>query len=150
MDVILNSLTNMSVGQFLGDAAGMVLLLSVFVEFTPIKINPVSMFLRWLGRKINVELYQKVNAMEEKVDKIERDAAEREALECRIRILRFADEIFHGQKHSKEHYDQMLSDIDWYEQYCVVHPEFKNNKAVMAKQRILDMYQIHIKNNDFL
>ena len=53
-------------------------------------------------------------------------------------------------KHSQENFDQVLSDIDDYERYCNSHPEFKNNKTVAAKEKILKVYSERMDNNDFL
>lgn len=55
-----------------------------------------------------------------------------------------------GMKHSQENFDQVLSDIDDYEHYCNNHPEFKNNKTVAAKEKILKVYSERMDNNDFL
>lgn len=73
-----------------------------------------------------------------------------DVIDCRVRILTFADEIRRGVRHSKETFDQVLSDIDTYERYCTEHPDFMNNKTVAAKAKILDVYSECMDNNDFL
>lgn len=77
------------------------------------------------------------------------------AITARVRIVRFNDELIMGREedrpfHSKESYDQTLSDIDTYEQYCRDHPEFKNNKTVMSVANIKDNYQTRLRKRDFL
>ena len=47
---------------------------------------------------------------------------ERAAIGCRIRILKFMDEIIEGWEHSKDSYNQIMSDITDYIQYCDNHP----------------------------
>lgn len=76
--------------------------------------------------------------------------AENEATTCRYRILRFNDEVLHGQKHTKEHFDQILDDITRYEQFCEGHPEYENNKAVLAIENIKRVYQKCSDENTFL
>lgn len=76
--------------------------------------------------------------------------AENEATTCRYRILRFNDEILHEEKHSKEHFDQILEDISRYERFCNTHPEYENNKAVLAVKNIKRVYQTCSENNSFL
>ena len=76
--------------------------------------------------------------------------AENEATTCRYRILRFNDEILHEEKHSKEHFDQILEDISRYERFCNTHPEYENNKAVLAIKNIKRVYQTCSENNSFL
>lgn len=122
----------------------------IFIEIAPIKINPLSHFLRWLGKKINGDIIDRLDSLEEKVNNIESSSDERNAISCRVRILQFGDEVRRGMKHSQENFDQVLSDIDDYERYCNSHPEFKNNKTVAAKEKILKVYSERMDNNDFL
>ena len=55
-----------------------------------------------------------------------------------------------GKKHSKEHFDEILFDIDAYEQYCSTHPDYKNNKAVLAIGTIKEVYADCIEEHSFL
>lgn len=147
---MIANIATMSVGELAKSAASILVVLSIFVEITPIKVNPLTKVFSWIGKKINGELITKVSELETKVNKIGSEADERNAVACRVRILHFSDELLHDTKHSKEHFDQILSDIDDYEKYCLEHPEFKNNKTVLAKQRIVNVYSKHIEHNDFL
>ena len=153
----MESLMNATVGQLIGSGLGIIAILSVFIEFTPIKLNPVSAFLNWIGRRTNRELFEKIGDLENKVDEIQsrQEAAEaieeeREAVNCRIRILSFSDELRRNIRHSQESFDQVLSDIDNYEKYCDAHPNFKNNKTITAKERIKSAYEGCMDQNDFL
>lgn len=146
----MEQLLNMSVAQIIGSAAGVVVIISIFIEIAPIKINPLSHFLRWLGKRINGDIIDRLDNLEAKVNNIENSGDERNAISCRVRILQFGDEVRRGMKHSQENFDQVLSDIDDYERYCNSHPEFKNNKTVAAKEKILKVYSERMDNNDFL
>ena len=75
---------------------------------------------------------------------------EQEAINCRYRILRFGDEVKHGTRHSQEHFEQILADIDDYEIYCKDHKDFKNNKTRVTTERILDVYRECVETDDFL
>lgn len=75
---------------------------------------------------------------------------ERAAKDCRVRILRFGDEVLHEIKHSKEHFNQILLDITEYEQYCDTHKDFKNNMTVMTTARIKEVYGQCLKDDSFL
>lgn len=142
----MEAILSLTLGQIIGRIAGGLAVLSIFIEITPVKINPISHILRWIGKQINKDLMDKMNALENKVGALEKS----DAIDCRVRILTFADEIRRGVKHSKETFDQVLSDIDTYERYCTEHPDFMNNKTVAAKAKILDVYSECIDNNDFL
>lgn len=142
----MDAFMNLTLGQIIGGIVGVVAALSIFIEITPVKINPISALLRWVGKQTNKDLMEKVNALETKVSALEKS----DVIDCRVRILTFSDEIRRGVKHSKETFDQVLSDIDTYERYCTEHPEFMNNKTVAARAKILDVYSACIDNNSFL
>lgn len=73
------------------------------------------------------------------------------ATTCRYRIIRFNDELFeNGRLHTKEHFDQILEDIDEYEDYCKKDPDYQNSKAVMAIEHIRQVYQKCTEKNTFL
>ena len=69
---------------------------------------------------------------------------------ARSRILRFNDEIMLGENHSKEHFDEILTDIDAYEDYCRTHEDYENNKAMLAIQTIKDEYTYCSTHHTFL
>ena len=70
--------------------------------------------------------------------------------QARTRILRFNDEVLQGSKHTSEHWTEALEDIDIYENYCKSHPEFPNNKAVLAIENLKRVYQNCLQKNNFL
>ena len=147
---LIEMLSTVSMGQALTGGVTVVALVSVFIEITPVKINPVSKFLAWLGRKINSEVIAKVDRLETEVQAMRKADGEQEAVNCRYRILRFGDEVKHGTRHSQEHFEQILADIDAYEIYCKDHKDFKNNKTKVTTERILDVYRKCVETDDFL
>lgn len=133
--------------------ATVIIVVLTLIEITPIKINPWS----WVAHIFNKEVMNKIDALQNEVKDVKDDMTnfrneldERNATACRTRILRFGDEILHGVPHSKEHYDQILLDIDAYEEYCLVHKEYKNNVAVATIKRIKRKYQEHLEEDSFL
>lgn len=141
---------SMTAGEFCGWATVAVIVVSGIIEFTPIKINPWSAIARRMGKAMNSEVLAQVNALEKRVDTLNKNVEERAATDARTRILRFGDECLHGEKHSKEHFDQILRDITEYENYCSEHPEFKNNMAVLTIGSIKSIYQKRLADHDFL
>lgn len=93
-----------------------------------------------LNDKIN-EIMTAQSDSTEKLETVIRHIYESEATTCRYRILHFNDEVLHGARHTKEHFDQILDDITRYERYCDEHPEYENNKAVLAIGNIKRVYQ---------
>lgn len=134
---------------FAGGAGGLILLLTL-VQIAPIKLNPW----RWLGgaigRAINSEVLERVDRLSEDLQGLKNDCEQREAVNCRARILRFGDELLQGKQHSKEHFDQILLDITAYEQHCATHPDFANSVAIMTIRHIKDVYAERLNKNDFL
>lgn len=80
-----------------------------------------------------------------------KDAIDRDkALRARTQILRFADEIYQKQKHTKEHFDEILDVMTYYNQYCDEHPDFKNFRTVNAQKIINRIYEQCQLEHDFL
>ena len=84
----------------------------------------------------NKELKGIKSAIETLSDKVDRN----QAILARTHILRFDDELINGIDHSKEYFSQQLQDIDSYEAYCKLHPDFRNNYAVIASEHIKKVY----------
>lgn len=120
------------------------------IEISPIKIDPWSFIFTLIGRAVNGDLIAEMKELRRDVSSLRKEIDEDKANACRTRILRFYDEIAHDVKHSKEHFDQTLIDINTYETFCDNHPDFKNNIASMAIKRIKDTYDQCGKDNTFL
>ena len=91
-----------------------------------------------------------VNEVEEKLDDHIKKSGEEDAINIRNRILRFSDEIIIGQEHTKEHYRDVLLTIDQYEKYCIDHPEFPNNRCLIAIENIKEEYKEKCRDNSFV
>jgi hypothetical protein len=89
------------------------------------------------------ELDKKIEAVDSKVD-------ERAAVSARVRILRFMDELLEGRRHSKDAYDQCLSDATFYDKYCSRNPDFKNNQTEATISYIRKNYDERLEKHDFL
>lgn len=90
------------------------------------------------------------NEIMDAVKSLREDFDEQKAIAARVRIVKFNDELLTDRKHSKESYDQCLSDIDTYELYCATHPKFVNNKTKLSSEHIRNTYRECEKNHTFL
>lgn len=147
----------MSLGEILGWGGGGLLLLLTFFQIAPIKINPWSKLARAFGRAINTDVLNELSDVkknqketQERLDKHIRADDERNADEHRSKILRFNTEILRGDRHTREDFIEALSEIDFYEGYCREHPDYENNRAVLAIGNIERVYKELMKNGDFL
>lgn len=129
---------------------GILIVLMTLIQITPIKLNPWTWLGRTIGRAINGEVLEKVEALSKDVKQNKEDDDEQWASLSRTHILRFGDEILHGVSHSKEHFNQVLLDISKYEQYCEDHPQYINNIATATIKQIKKTYQKCLDENNFL
>lgn len=83
---------------------------------------------------------KQIDSMRTDFDAHVKDYEKARAESQRYRILRFYDEVCEGRKHSESHFEDILDDIDNYEQYCDTHRDFKNNRGHVAMQYIRDTY----------
>ena len=113
----------------------------------------VQLYPKWHDQSIQIrdELAKSINDLTQKVDATNKTLGEMQlkskrnyATTCRYRIIRFNDELLQkGEReilHTKEHFDQILDDIDEYEDYCRQDPDYRNSKAVMAIKHIRQVY----------
>ena len=124
--------------------------ISALIELTPIQFNPWSWLARQIGRAVNGEVMERMGRIEQEVHQMKVDADVRNAILCRTHILRFGDELLHDVHHSKEHFEQIIREIDTYEAYCEQHPDFENNTTVITTKLILDTYQSLLEKHGFL
>ena len=95
------------------------------------------------------ELLKEVKAVRAEIAELKKTVDENEAKASRIRILKFADEIFMEMNHSKDSFDQCMSDITFYEQYCTNNPTFKNHQTVETVEYIKEVYHERMQKKDF-
>ena len=150
-------LEELTLGEFLGWGSAILVAMSGVIEVSKIKLNPWSWLARHVGRAINGEVLDKMDSMNERVDKLsvkvdqsEARQAERDAKMARNHILRFGDEVRVGTRHSKESFDEVLADITAYESYCQAHPEFPNHRTRAAEKFITETYDRCLKEDSFL
>lgn len=130
----------------------LIMLLLSSIEILPIKLNPWS-WLLGLIRKLNgIDVIEKkMDNLAESVTKLEDRVDEGQAVQARVRILRFGDELRSGAiKKSKDSYEQVLDDITRYNKYCDVHRDFQNDMTVITAKIIKQSYEEHLLRNDFL
>ncbi len=130
--------------------AGILLILSMLVEVSKIKINPWSALAKWLGRTINSDVTAELAVIKKKLDEHVTMDDRRNADGHRTRILHFNNELLREIDHTKEEFIEVLAEIDAYEHYCEEHPEYPNNRAVLAIENIQEVYKDRLKKHDFL
>ena len=133
--VIKLEVVKMSMKEIIGGGGGLLLVLMTLVQIAPVKVNPWSWLARAVGRAINAEVIKK---LDDHITMDDRRCADGH----RTRILHFNNELLRDIDHTKE--------IDAYEEYCREHPEYPNNRAVLAIKNIQEVYMERLKLHDFL
>ena len=132
-----------NVQELLAGGGGLLLVLMTLMQIAPVKINPWSWLARAIGRAVNAEVIKKLD------DHITMDDR-RTADGHRARILHFNNELLRDIGHTQEEFFEVLAEIDAYEDYCREHPEYPNNRAVLAIENIQEVYKERLKKHDFL
>ena len=140
----------MSLKDIFLNGGGILLILMALVQIAPIKINPWSAIAKLIGRAINGEVLKKLDSVEKRLDCHITTDDRRTADRHRTRILHFNNELLRGIEHTKEEFTEALADIDAYESYCEAHPDYPNNRAVLAIENIRENYKDRLKKHDFL
>ena len=133
-----------------GGVVGLLIILIGMIKIPKIELNIWNLIGRTIGRSINKEVLDRVSKLTSEVDILKKEEELERARQARQRILRFNDEILFNKRHSKEHFDEILDDIDTYEAYCEAHEDYENNKAVLAISTIRVVYKECLKEHDFL
>lgn len=134
------------------------------MQFSPLKINPWSWvldILKWLWRgfcrSLNAEVLAQISEVKteqqnirEKLENHIKLDDEREADKVRASILHFNNELLRSIPHTKEEFVEILAKIDWYNDFCETHKDYRNCRAVHAIANIERVYDDRMKNHDFL
>lgn len=130
-----------------------IIVLFSLIEVSKFKFNPWS----WLGSIVFRGVISEIKANKNEIinlkndfDNFKKERHFNDATAARRRILRFNDEAIMGLKHSQEHFDEIIADIDNYESFCKENPDYQNNKGKMAMQNIKKIYQKCINDNTFV
>lgn len=147
----------MDAQEILLGGGGVLLVLLSLVEISPIKLNPWSRIAKWLGRAINADVIKEIETVKttqaETRKRLETHivtSERREADNCRVRILRFNNELIRDIPHTREEFVEILKDIDEYKRYCRDHTDYENERAVHAIANIGRVYDERLEKHDFL
>jgi len=124
-----------------------ILILSVCIEFTPIKLNPWSAILGWIGSKLNARMNAKLNEIDGHVKQLRQDLDKhitdsniKELRDTRRDILEFCSSCMNGRRHTKEQFEFVIKQCDDYEEYIRTN-KIRNGvvDAAIAEIRRLNM-----------
>lgn len=138
-------------------STGLILLVLSLIKIPKIEVNLWQILGKAISQGLTKDIITELSTIKGDLNKLNAKVTnhiekykEEAILASRQRILRFSDELAQGQKHSLESFTDILSEIDRYEDYCIDHPHFPNNKCVLACENIKNIYKERLEKNDFL
>lgn len=142
---------------------GSFIVLSMIVEIAPIKINPWTKLVTWISKrltgdikdqidanaKIQLDSYEKlkvdIDGIKNEIVSLKKSDEQNRAMTSRYRIIRAADEIRNEIDLSDDHIEQLGEDIDIYDEYCRLHPDYLNHKGQRSKEIVLSYEKHQVK-----
>ncbi len=134
---------------FMGGGGVLVVLLTL-VQIAPVKVNPWSAIAKAVGKAVNADVTKELYEIKKKLNDHVTMDDRRTADGHRTRILHFNNELLRSIDHTEEEFNEVLAEIDAYEEYCEEHPEYPNNRAVLAIENIRSNYKERLQKHDFL
>lgn len=133
-------------------------ILCTFIQISPIKLNPWDILLGWIGERFNSGINKKIDKIDVRVDKMERQMDEHikenkydEILKKRQYLVDFVTEGVNGKRHTKESFETALKISDEYEQFFKDNKDSKitNNVINSTIHAIRAKYEEHLLKADF-
>ena len=123
--------------------------LSVVIQISPIKLNPWSKLLGWIGKIINAELLKKIEEQDAKFGNMQRIIDENEKDRIRHEVLTFANQCRNHVKHTKDEFQHILAINKKYHDLLDNYHE-SNGVFDAEYEYILELYHDCQRNNSFL
>ena len=126
-----------------------IVIISIFIQITPIKINPWSALFKWIGKAITDNACNKIDGLIKKVDKIENDVKNNEKDRIRWEILDFANSCRNNRKHTRDEFQHIVALNDKYKR-LLKETNDTNGVFEVEYNYIQDLYAERLEKNDFL
>ena len=155
-----------TIWEWIRNIASIVAVLSFVVEFTPIKLHPLTFVFHKLGGAFNKDLNEKIDnlnkevndlkkdlletesSLKEKIDSNDRKQSIRHMKNLRSEILSFSSSCMHKERHTKNEFENFFDNHKEYEDLItelgmtngVVDEEFEFTKEVYHDCLIHDSF----------
>lgn len=121
---------------------------SIVVEFTPIKVNPVTYILKGIGKRMNSDILKRLDSLEGQLKKQDEKIDNNEKDRIRYEILDFARTCRKDELPTKEEFDHILEQYDKYE-VILAKLEQPNGRVTQAMKFISSLYVETHENDTF-
>lgn len=124
--------------NYIGISGFLCIILSTFIEISPIRIYPIQ----WFGNLLFAGIRKDIKTVNDKLDTHIVQGYRRD-------ILNFQNECLRDVKHTKEQFNNVLKSVDEYEDY-IESNGLKNGEVEEAMKYIKRVHQRCLDNHDFL
>lgn len=149
MEQLLTILKDMTLGEIVGSGFALLFLSTGLIEITPIKLNPLTAILSWIGNRMNGKLISKVDNLEEKTDALEKKIDMNEIDRIRWEILNFANSCRNGHRHTKDEFEHIIALHEKYNTILEEH-DMQNGLVTIEYGYIEDIYKHCLQKNSFV
>lgn len=126
-----------------------IILISIFIQITPIKINPWSALFKWIGKMVTNNACSKIDGLINKVDKLENSIDTNEKDRIRWEILDFANSCRNNCQHSRDEFQHVVDLNDKYKKLLTKTGD-TNGVFDIEFRYIQDLYAERLEKNDFI
>ena len=112
------------------------------IQIIPIKINPWSALLKWIGKLVTGNACGKIDNLIKQVDENEKDR-------IRWEVLDFANSCRNGRKHTRDEFQHIVALHDKYKK-LLEKTKDTNGVFDVEYKYIQDLYAERLEKNDFL
>lgn len=126
-----------------------VLVLSVFIQITPIKINPWSTLFKWVGKLITADTRKDIADLKNMVSKQQHTIYDNEKDRIRFTVLDFANSCRNNRRHTKDEFEYIIKLKSKYDDLLQQTGD-KNGVFELEYEYILKLYKKCQDENDFL
>lgn len=134
---------------FVHNIIQILLILSIFIQITPIKWNPWTTIIKWAGKIINKDLINKVDTISQSVEKLQKDRYEDEKDRIRWETLEFATSCRNGVIPTRDEFQHIIALNDKYMKLLKITND-QNGVFEEEYKYIQKLYADHLLKNDFL
>ena len=136
--------------EWAGNNITLVVIFFTFViQIAPIKWNPWTTLINWLGKKLTEGPCSKLDGLIKKVDEIDSNVSENEKDRIRWEILGFANSCRNGQQHTRDEFQHIISLNDKYKELLKKTGD-TNGVFEVEYEYIRKLYAKRLEKNDFL
>lgn len=126
-----------------------IIFLSIFIQITPIKWNPLSSLIKWAGKILVGDACGKIDGVANSLKKLETEVRENEKDRIRWEILDFANSCHNGRKHTKDEFDHIITLNTKYRR-LLEHTHDENGVFELEYAYIVELYKELIHTDSFL